>query len=60
MKVEVPLTWSQEMIDGVKANIDRYNNLGLIVHMTRVEVRCEYVDKKISPDTCKSWGPEEE
>ena len=28
--------------------------------MTRVEVRCEYVDKKISPDTCKSWGPEEE
>ena len=26
MKVEVPLTWSQEMIDGVEANINRYKD----------------------------------
>lgn len=59
MKIEVPLTWSQEMIDGVEANINRYKTLGLIVHLTRVEVRCEY-EVVGSTDVCTSWGPEEE
>lgn len=41
------------MIDGIKANIERYFSENLFVHMTEIEVRCVFDAK--SPDTCADW-----
>ena len=53
MKIEVDLNYNQTMIDGIKANVDRYFAQQLYVHMTDVEVRCVYDPE--AEDSCAGW-----
>ena len=53
MKITIDLNYNTTMLDGVKANVERYFAEQLFVHMTEVEVRCVYDEK--AADSCAGW-----
>ena len=54
-QLHVDLNFDDELIEGVRANIKRYAELPLFVHITDLDVRCVPADDDSSK--CKtSWG----
>lgn len=60
MKINVDLNFNETMIQGVRDNVARYfaNSKALFVHMTDIQVRCEY--DSANPGECKKYNSEDQ
>jgi endo-1,4-beta-xylanase len=51
---QLHVTVNTTIIEGVKLNMERFNKLGLEVHMTEVDVSCNF------PNPCTNWDKDRE
>lgn len=54
LQSHITLKYSEQMLEGVRENMRRLGELGLVVHITELDVKCS------SEESCSDWTEEME